>query len=67
MLAPPVVFFGQVFYTTYAPVVGQPADCEVGNLGVARLYHLDYRTGEAVFDYIKSNNSLDVTKYRCDK
>ena len=51
MLAPSVVFFGQVFYTTYAPLIGDLGDCEVGNLGVSRLYHLDFRTGEAVFNY----------------
>lgn len=61
MLAPPVVFFGQVFYTTYAPLVGEVAGCEVGNLGVSRLYHLDFRTGEAVFDYVKTNNTDDTT------
>jgi type IV pilus assembly protein PilY1 len=61
MLAPPVVFFGQVFYTTYAPLVGAVAGCEVGNLGLSRLYHLDFRTGEAVFDYDKTNNSDDTT------
>ncbi len=56
MLAPPVVFFGQVFYTTYAPIVGAISDCEVGNLGVSRLYHLDFRTGEAVFNYDLTND-----------
>lgn len=61
MLAPPVVFFGQVFYTTYAPVVGAVADCEVGNLGVSRLYHLDFRTGEAVFNYDLTNDGDDIT------
>jgi type IV pilus assembly protein PilY1 len=61
MLAPPVVFFGEVFYTTYAPLVGAVAGCEVGNLGISRLYHLDFRTGEAVFDYDKTNNSDDTT------
>ncbi len=61
MLAPPVVFFGQVFYTTYAPLVGAVSGCEVGNLGVSRLYHLDFKTGEAVFDYDKTNNTDDVS------
>ncbi len=57
MLAPPVVFFGQVFYTTYAPLVGAVSGCEVGNLGISRLYHLDFKTGEAVFDYDNTNNT----------
>ena len=61
MLAPPVVFFGQVFYTTYAPLVGAVSGCEVGNLGVSRLYHLDFKTGEAVFDYDRTNNTDDVS------
>ncbi|PLX83427.1 MAG: hypothetical protein C0616_00155 [Desulfuromonas sp.] len=61
MLAPPVVFFGQVFYTTYAPLVGSVSGCEVGNLGVSRLYHLTYRTGEAAYDYDSSNNADDTS------
>ena len=61
MLAPPVVFFGQVFYTTYAPLTGQVSDCEVGNLGISRLYHLDFRTGEAVFNYDFTNDT-DTTE-----
>ncbi len=61
MLAPPVVFFGEVFYTTYAPLVGAVSGCEVGNLGISRLYHLDFKTGEAAFDYDKTNNSDDTT------
>ncbi len=65
MLAPPVVFFGQVFYTTYAPLVGQVSECEVGNLGVSRLYHLDFHTGEAVFNYdVTNDNDTSETNQR---
>ena len=52
MLAPSVIFFGQAFFTTYAPLTNQVKDCKPGNLGVSRLYHLDYRTGEAVYNYV---------------
>ena len=52
-----MIFFGQAFYTTYAPLVNQAKDCKPGNLGVSRLYHLDYRTGKAYFDYYKNNNN----------
>ncbi|GEM_PF-719780 len=55
MLAPPVIFFGQAFYTTYAPLTSGQSNCEVGNLGTSRLYHLDFRTGEAVYNYVADN------------
>jgi type IV pilus assembly protein PilY1 len=59
--APATVFNGQVFFTTYQPDIGKSADCQPGNMGKSRLYHLDYKTGEAVYNYDLTNdlNSVD--------
>jgi type IV pilus assembly protein PilY1 len=61
VLAPATVFNGQVFFTTYQPKVGAVAGCDAGNLGISRLYHLDYKTGEAVYNYDQTNdlNAVD--------
>ena len=55
VLASSTVFDGTVFFTTYTPdskealETGDP--CDTGNLGKARLYAVDYRTGGAVYDF----------------
>jgi type IV pilus assembly protein PilY1 len=64
VLAPATIFNGQVFFSTYQLHYGAQADCEAGNLGISRLYHLDYRTGEAVYDYDNSNNSTQTDNER---
>jgi type IV pilus assembly protein PilY1 len=51
VLAPPVVFGGVVCYTTFTPTEGSIEDpCVLGG-GTARLYALNYRTGEAAFNF----------------
>ena len=49
-----------VYYSTYAPntdtVVADP--CTSGNLGTARIYAVDYRNGNSVFNYDTTNDSL---------
>lgn len=57
MLAAPVLFFGEVLFTTYAPLPPVLDSCEVGNLGLSRLYHLNYENATAVFNYNKANDS----------
>lgn len=57
MLAPPVLFFGEVLFTTYAPLPPVLDTCEVGNLGLSRLYHLNFETATAVFNYNNGNDS----------
>jgi type IV pilus assembly protein PilY1 len=57
MLAPATVFNGEVFFSTYQIDLSPRAGCDAGNLGVSRLYHLDYKTGEAVMNYDASNDS----------
>jgi len=45
-----VLFYGVVYYTTFQPTFGQPGDlCFLGE-GIARLYAVDYKTGNAVFN-----------------
>jgi type IV pilus assembly protein PilY1 len=45
-----VLFYGVVYYTTFQPTFGEPGDlCFLGE-GIARLYAVDYRTGNAVFN-----------------
>ncbi|AJE02896.1 pilus assembly protein [Geobacter pickeringii] len=57
VLAPPVVFNKAAYFTTYAPNVGVVSDpCNPGNLGTARIYALNYQTGEAVLNYDTSND-----------
>jgi len=59
MLAAPVMFNNEAYYTTYTPKVNPNADnsCAVGNLGSSHLYHLSALTGEAVFNYDLINDS----------
>jgi type IV pilus assembly protein PilY1 len=61
MLAAPVMFNNNAFYTTYTPKVdpsiGDP--CAVGNLGESRLYHLSALSGEAVMNYDADNTLVD--------
>lgn len=53
MLAAPVMFNNEAYFTTYTPKVNPNASdpCAVGNLGSSHLYHLGAKTGEAVFNY----------------
>jgi type IV pilus assembly protein PilY1 len=55
MTSPVVVFNGVVYFTTYTPESGSPPPddpCEtVSGRGTARLYALNYKTGEAAFEW----------------
>jgi type IV pilus assembly protein PilY1 len=58
VLAPPVVLNGVVYFTTFAPGASVVTDpCQPGNLGVGRMYAVDYKTGEAVLNYDTTNDS----------
>jgi type IV pilus assembly protein PilY1 len=58
MLAAPVMFNNEAYYTTYTPQVNPNATdpCAVGNLGSSHLYHLSALTGESVFNYDTLND-----------
>lgn len=63
-LSSPVVFYGVVYYTTFAPNFGIATDpCFVGE-GTGRLYALKYKTGNAVFNL---DGSLDGAILRDDR
>jgi type IV pilus assembly protein PilY1 len=58
VLASPTVFNKVLYVTTYAPVPTTGATSCTGNLGTARLYAVDYKTGEAVFNYDTGNGDI---------
>jgi type IV pilus assembly protein PilY1 len=63
-LSSPVVYYGAVYYTSFAPNFGTESDpCFVGE-GTGRLYALKYKTGNAVFNL---DGSLDGTISRNDR
>jgi len=56
-LATPLVFYGTAYYTTFAPTFTAVVDpCFIGE-GEARLYAVNYGTGEAVFNFDLTNDS----------
>jgi len=67
-LAAPVVFNRIAFYTTYAPGSVAEGDdpCFVGE-GIARLYVLQYTTGNAVFNFDLTNDADDPVIARSDR
>jgi type IV pilus assembly protein PilY1 len=57
-----VLFYGDIYYTTFTPTFGQKGDpCFLGE-GIARLYILNYKTGEAVFDLDDSGTLGNLTR-----
>lgn len=56
-LAAPVIFQGEVFFSTYQIKTGSRSTCEAGNLGYSRLYRVALGSGEAVFNYNTINDS----------
>jgi type IV pilus assembly protein PilY1 len=70
VLASPLAFNKVAYYTTYAPLETTANSCTPGNLGVSRLYAVDYKTGEAVLNFngtndtqSTDNNSRALSKY----
>lgn len=54
VLASPTVFANVAFFTTYTPNSAGSASsdpCSGGNLGVSRLYAVNARTGEAIYNW----------------
>jgi len=68
VLAPALVLHGVAYFTTYAPSTTVSADpCDVGNLGTARLYAVDYKTGSAIMNYDSTNDSDSSVLRRSDR
>jgi type IV pilus assembly protein PilY1 len=58
VLAPATVFNKVVYFTTYAPNTAVVTDpCQIGNLGTARIYVVDYQNGASVMNFDTSNDS----------
>lgn len=52
VLASPLAFNKVVYFTTYTPNPSASINpCEPGNLGISRLYAVNYKTGEAVLNF----------------
>jgi type IV pilus assembly protein PilY1 len=64
VLAPAITYFGTVYLTAFTPTQGDELDpCYVGT-GTARLYALDYKTGEAVLNFDTTNDAGEDTVLR---
>ncbi len=63
VLAPPTLINRVVYLTTYAPstAVTVTDPCQTGNLGIGRLYALDYYSGMAALNLDTSNDSMTPT------
>jgi type IV pilus assembly protein PilY1 len=58
-----VLFYGVIYYTTFTPEFGDPGDLCFLSEGKGRLYALNYKTGEAVFNMDGlSVGGMDITK-----
>ncbi len=45
-----ILFYGNIYFTTFTPILGDPSDPCFLSQGEARLYALNYKTGNAVFN-----------------
>jgi type IV pilus assembly protein PilY1 len=67
VLAPPVVYYKTAYFTTFAPTFGSESDpCFVGE-GKARLYILNYTTGNAAFNLDLTNDIGGEVVKRSDR
>jgi type IV pilus assembly protein PilY1 len=67
VLAPPVVYYKTAYFTTFAPTFGSETDpCFVGE-GKARLYILNYTTGNAAFNLDLTNDIGGEVVKRSDR
>ena len=57
VLSPALAFNKVAYYTTYAPGTLNTSPCDPGNLGISRLYAVDYLTGEAVLNFNNEENN----------
>ena len=65
VLAPSTVFNKGAYYTTYSPNTTVSTDvCKSGNEGIARVYGVNWRTGEAIINWDTSNDSTATSNTR---
>jgi type IV pilus assembly protein PilY1 len=61
-LSTSVLFAGTIYYTTFTPIFGDPNDPCFLSQGDARIYALNYKTGDAVFNLDAVGMSTDLTR-----
>lgn len=65
VLAPPMILNKVAYFSTYSPNTTVAVDpCAPGNLGVSRLYALNYLTGEAALNFQTNNDTSTVSNER---
>jgi type IV pilus assembly protein PilY1 len=64
-LSTPIVFYKTAYFTTFSPLGG--GDPCYATFGTARMYALDYRTGNAVFNLDLSNDIGGIKLRRSDR
>jgi len=57
-----VLFYGDIYYTTFTPVFGDKSDPCFLDQGIARIYALNYKTGNAVFNLDGVGTLNDLTR-----
>ena len=57
-----VIFYGDVYYTTFTPIFGDKSDPCFLDQGTARIYALNYLTGNAVFNFDGVGTLSDLTR-----
>lgn len=62
-LANPLVYNKVAYFTTFTPNVVTDDPCLSGNLGVGKLYAVNYKTAEAVFNFDTTNDVADNNSY----
>jgi len=64
----PIVFNRNVYFATYTPTPASDDKCSSATTGDARLYVVDYVTGNSVRDFDKTNNTEDdIIKTKADR
>jgi type IV pilus assembly protein PilY1 len=64
-LSSPVLFYRVAYFTTYIPrIIGDPCQAR---FGTARMYALDYKTGNAVFNFDLTNDTGGEKIERSDR
>jgi type IV pilus assembly protein PilY1 len=57
-----VIFYGDIYYTTFVPTFGDKSDPCFLDQGTAKMYALNYLTGNAVFDLDGSGSLSDLSR-----
>ncbi|WP_158247270.1 PilC/PilY family type IV pilus protein [Geothermobacter hydrogeniphilus] len=57
ILAPALVYNKVAYFTSFTPNVMTSDPCLSGNLGIGKVYAVDYKTGEAVFNFDLNNDN----------